>query len=59
MTWLTWLGVAVVIAAIAAITGFKPKGSRHVAHTRMMGAGRIALFFIALIFVYLAYQARG
>jgi hypothetical protein len=59
MTWLTWLGVAVVIAAIAAITGFKPKGSRHVAHTRMMGAGRIALVFIALIFVYLAYQARG
>ncbi len=59
MNWLVWLGLAVVIAAIAAVTGIKPKGTRPVAHTRMMGVGRIALFVIVAIFAYLAFRARG
>jgi hypothetical protein len=37
MTWLAWLGLPVLITAIAAITGVKPKGTRHVAHTGLMG----------------------
>ena len=59
MNWLVWLSLAVLVAAIAAVTGFKPKGTRHVAHTRMMGVGRIALFAIVLIFAYLAFRARS
>jgi len=59
MNWLVWLGLAVVIAAIAAVTGIKPKGTRPVAHTRMMGMGRIALFVIVAILAFLAYRARG
>ncbi|HYC88131.1 MAG TPA: hypothetical protein VEO54_02880 [Thermoanaerobaculia bacterium] len=60
MSWVVWLGVAVVIAALAAVTGIKPKGTRPVARSRMMGAGRIALLVIAVIFAYLAYRAtRG
>jgi len=58
MTWITWLGIAVVIAAIAAITGIKPRGSRPVAHTRMMTMGRLALAAIVIIFAYLAYRAH-
>jgi hypothetical protein len=59
MNWLVWLGLAVVIAAVAAVTGMKPKGTRHVAHTRMMGVGRIVLFVVVAIFAYLAYRARA
>ena len=59
MNWLVWLGLAVVIAAVAAVTGFKPKGTRHVTHTRMMGVGRIALLAIVVIFAYMAYRARN
>jgi hypothetical protein len=59
MNWLVWLGLAVIIAAFAAVTGIKPRGGRHVAHTRMVGVGRIALFIIVAVFVYLAYHARG
>jgi F0F1-type ATP synthase membrane subunit a len=59
MNWLVWLGLAVLVAAIAAITGLKPKGTRHVAHTRMMGVGRIALFVVVAIFAYLAFRARS
>lgn len=59
MNWLVWLGVAVVIVAIAAVTGIKAKGTRPVAHTRMMGVGRVALFVIVAILLWLAYSARG
>jgi hypothetical protein len=59
MNWLVWLGVAVVIAVIAAVTGIKPKGTRPVAHSRLMGMGRIALFAIVVILLYVAYRARG
>jgi hypothetical protein len=59
MNWLVWLGLAVVVAAVAAVTGMKPKGTRHVAHTRMMGVGRIALLVIVVIFAYLAFRARS
>ena len=59
MTWLAWLGVVVVVVAIAAVTGFKPKGTRHVAGTRMMGVARFVLLLIVIIVAYLAYRARA
>jgi hypothetical protein len=59
MNWLVWLGIAVVIAAVAAVTGIKAKGTRPVAHTRMMGMGRVALVVIAVIFAYIAFRARS
>lgn len=59
MTWLVWLGVAVVIAVIAAVTGIKPKETRQVSRTRMMGMGRVVLFVIAIILVYIAFRARS
>jgi hypothetical protein len=59
MNWLVWVGLAVVVAAIAAVTGIKPKGTRPVAHSRMMGVARIALVVIVVILAYLAYRARG
>ena len=49
MTWLAWLGVVVVIVPIAAVTGVKPKGTRHVARTRRRGGARIALLAIVII----------
>lgn len=59
MSWVVWLSLAVVIAAVAAVTGVKAKGTRPVARTRMMGVGRIVLVLIVIIFAYLAYQARS
>ena len=58
MTWLAWLALAVLITAVAAVTGIKPKGTRHIARTRMMGVARVVLLFIVAIFLYLAYSAR-
>ena len=59
MNWLVWLGFAVVIAAVAAVTGIKPKGTRPVSHSRMMGMGRLALLEIVIILLYVAFRARA
>jgi heme/copper-type cytochrome/quinol oxidase subunit 4 len=58
MNWLFWLALAVVVTAIAAVTGAKPKGTRHVAHTSMMGMARFFLLLMVVIFAYMAYRAR-
>lgn len=59
MSWFAWLALAVLIAAVAAVTGIKPKGTRHVAGTRMMGVARLFLLIIVIIFAYLAFRARS
>ena len=59
MTWLAWLGIVVVIVAIAAVTGIKPGGTRHVASTRMMGVARFVLLLIVIIVAYLVYRSRS
>lgn len=56
MTWLFWLGLAVAIGILAAVTGIKPKGTRPVAGTRMMGVGRVVLLVIAAVLMLLAYR---
>jgi hypothetical protein len=57
MSWLFWLGLAVAIGIFAALTGIKPKGTRPVARTRMMGVGRVVLLVIAAILLLLAYRS--
>ena len=59
MSWLAWLGLAVLVAAVAAVTGIKPKGTRHVAGTRLMGVARLALLVIVAIIAYLVFRSRS
>ena len=60
MTWFDWLGLAVIITAIAAVTGIKPKGTQHLSRTRMMGVARVVLIILAIvIFFALRLRSRG
>ena len=59
MSWLAWLGLAVIITVLLAVTGIKPKGTRHVAHTTLMWMARLALLAVLIIVGYLAFQARS
>ena len=59
MSWLALLGLAVIVTAIAAVTGIKARGTRPVAHTHLMGVARIALALFVLVLLYLAYRARS
>lgn len=56
MTWIFWLGLAVAIGIIAAVTGMKPSGTRPVARTRLMGMARFVLIVVLLLFLYMAYR---
>lgn len=57
MNWLVLLSLAAIIAAVAAVTGIKAKGTRPVAHTSMMGMARFLLVILALILAYFAFRA--
>ena len=59
MSWLFWLGLAVVIGIIAAVTGMKPKGAKPVARTRLMGVARFVLLILIAFVLFLAYRARS
>jgi hypothetical protein len=59
MTWFAWLIIAVLVAAFAALTGIKPKDSRPVARTRLMGVARFVLVVFVLILLYIAFRARA
>jgi hypothetical protein len=56
MTPLFWLGLAVVVGALAALTGLKPKGTRPVSNTRLIGMARVLLVVLVIVFFYLAYR---
>lgn len=56
MSWFVLLGIAVAIAAVAALTGLKPGGTRHVAHTSLMGMARIILVILAVIVAVVALR---
>ncbi len=57
MTWLFWLAAVAILAGFAAVTGVKPKVSRPVSNTRLMGVARFFLFVIVVLFTYFAFRA--
>jgi hypothetical protein len=59
MSWLVWVGLAVLVSAVAAVTGIKARGTRPVAGTRLMSVGRFVLLLLILLFAYLAFRARA
>ena len=59
MTWLTWLIIALFVATFAALTGIRPKNSRPVANTRLVGVARFVFVVVLLIVVYMALRARS
>jgi hypothetical protein len=55
---LFWLTLVLVVVAVAAVTGLKPRQGRHVARTQLMGVARVVLILIALVVLYMAYRAN-
>ena len=48
MAPLFWLTLAVLVVAVAAVTGIKPREGRHVARTQLMGVARVVLVLVLL-----------
>ncbi len=55
MIWFGLLAVAVVLIALVALTGARPKGGRPVGGTQLMTAGRIVVIVAALVLAYVAF----
>ncbi len=43
MSSLVWIGLAVLLVVVAALTGIAPKGGKPVARTRLMASARFFL----------------
>jgi hypothetical protein len=56
MSWIVMLWIAAAITALIALTGIKPKGTRHVAHTHLITAARICFVIILLILAAMALK---
>ena len=56
---LFWLTLVVLIVALAAVTGIKPKDGRHVARTQLMGVARVVLVIVMLALAYVVYRTAG
>ncbi len=54
MSWLTILWIAAILAALAAVTGIKPKGTRPVAGTGLMSVARVVLALMLLAVAFFA-----
>lgn len=59
MSWLFWLAVAVILTAVVAVLGAQPKGTRPVAHTRLMHVARLVLVAVIVMMAYAAFHARA
>jgi hypothetical protein len=59
MNWLGWLGLALVVTAVAAVTGIQPEDARPGAQSRMIGMARFVLVGLVVILVYFAFQAHA
>lgn len=61
MTWFALLGLVAAITAFAAVTGIKPKGTEHLAHTRMMTVARFTLLVLVVVLgvAYLLGRVRS
>ena len=56
MTWLSILGLVVILAAIVSVLGFQPKGAKPVGGTRLMFAARVILVILGLILLYVGFR---
>jgi hypothetical protein len=56
---LFWLAVAAAVAAVAAVTGIKPVGTRPVARTGLMAVARIVLIVVDVILIALFLSRKG
>jgi hypothetical protein len=56
MSWLSILGIVVLVIAVASVFGLEPAGGRPVGRTRLMFMARTVLVVIGIVLLYLAYR---
>jgi hypothetical protein len=57
MNWTVWIGLALLLALVVAVTGLGPKGGRRVASTQLMTVARVILIVAIAIVGYFFWTA--
>jgi hypothetical protein len=52
MSWLSILGVVVVLVGLVSVFGATPKGGRPASRTRLMSAARFVLVLIGIVLIW-------
>jgi len=47
-----WVIIVLIVVALAALTGIKPRGTRPVARTTLMVVARVVLLVLGLLIAY-------
>ena len=55
MTWLGVLAIAVVLVAVFALVGARPRGGRPVGGTQLMAVGRVVVLVMALVIAWVVF----
>jgi len=55
MTWLGFLAIAVVLVALFAFVGARPKGGRPVGGTQLMAVARVVVLVTALAIAWVVF----
>jgi len=55
MTWLGFLAIAVVLVALFALVGARPKGGRPVEGTQLMAVARVVVLVTALVIAWVVF----
>ena len=58
MSWLSILGIVVVVVAIASVLGLGPRKGRPVASTHLMVVARVFLVLLGALLLYLGFKSR-
>ena len=58
MTWLSILGIVVLLIAVVSVLGLGPKGGKPVGRTHLMTAARVFLVIFGLILLYIGFRVR-
>jgi hypothetical protein len=56
MSWLVVLGLVVVLAVVAVLSGLVPRGGRPVEKTKLVQASRVVLAILALLIAWAAWH---
>jgi hypothetical protein len=59
MNWLFWLGLAVAVSVVFALTALRPRGARQVGNTRLLAVGRAILLVVVAILFYFCLTSRA
>lgn len=56
--WIYQVGLALAVVVVVVVLGFRMKGTRPAANTRLMAVARVILLIVIVVLFYMFLRAR-